>query len=143
MRHYYIFTDGACKGNPGPGGIGYIIRAPDGCETEFSAHEPHTTNNRMELTAAILGLAAITEPSHITITTDSQYVKNGITQWIHGWKKKNWKTAQGKPVKNQDLWVALDSVIQQHTITWCWVKGHSDDLMNDRVDKLASDACYP
>lgn len=142
MSKYYIWSDGACKGNPGPGGIGYLIRDEFGNEQVAGIHEPDTTNNRMELTAAILAIAAITEPAHIVLTTDSNYVKQGITEWIHNWKKKNWKTAQGKPVKNQDLWVILDQLVQNHTMEWCWVKGHSKDPENDRVDKLASDACY-
>lgn len=142
MKKYWIWTDGASKGNPGKSGVGYLIRDENGAETEFSAHEPHSTNNKMELTAAILALAAITEPSEVVLTTDSEYVKNGITKWIHGWKKNGWKNAKRQPVKNKDLWVLLDEHASRHQMEWCWVKAHNDDPENERVDTLASDACY-
>lgn len=142
MNKYQVWTDGACKGNPGPGGAGYLILSPDGNETEFAAHEPHTTNNRMELTAPILALASLPDNATVVLTTDSQYVKNGITQWIHNWRKKKWKNAKGQPVKNQDLWVLLDQQVKRVNVEWEWVKGHSDDYYNDKVDKLASDASY-
>ncbi len=139
---YQIWTDGACKGNPGPGGCAYLTIDQDGNQVLESFHEPDTTNNRMELAAAIFGLASVPTGSTVTLTTDSEYVRQGITNWIHNWKKKNWKTAKGKPVKNQDLWQLLDKISSELTITWNWVKGHSDDPFNDAVDKAASEACY-
>jgi ribonuclease HI len=134
-----IYTDGACRGNPGPGGWGVLLRY-DHHEKKLSGHEDHTTNNRMELTAVIQGLSALKKPCKIIITTDSQYVKNGITQWIFQWKKNNWKTADKKPVKNIDLWQALDELIQSHTIEWHWVKAHNGHIENEIVDKLAVEA---
>jgi len=134
-----IFTDGACRGNPGPGGWGAILRT-NGVEKSLSGAEPDTTNNRMEMTAVIEALSALKKPCTIDLTTDSQYVKNGITQWIENWKKKGWKTANRKPVKNQDLWQALDSEVQKHKISWHWVRGHSGHRENELVDELANQA---
>lgn len=132
-----IFTDGACRGNPGPGGWGVVLRY-NGTEKELYGAEAETTNNRMELTAAIRALKSLTRPCHVRLTTDSEYVKNGITQWLAGWKSRNWKTANKKPVKNVDLWQQLDEVSQQHEIEWCWVKGHSGHSENERADTLAN-----
>lgn len=132
-----IFTDGACRGNPGPGGWGALLRKGKH-EKELCGGELDTTNNRMELMAAIQGLKAIKRPSHIHVTTDSQYVRKGITEWIHNWRKNNWKTAQKKPVKNADLWQQLDELASSHTIDWHWVKGHSGHVENERVDELAN-----
>ena len=134
-----IFTDGACRGNPGPGGWAALLRF-DGKEKLLSGAEPGTTNNRMELMAAIEGLAALTRPMQIMLTTDSQYVRQGITQWIEGWKHNGWKTAQKKAVKNQDLWQALELALGQHVVDWQWVKGHSGHPENERVDQAANDA---
>ncbi len=133
-----IATDGACKGNPGIGGWGAVLRAANGKERELSGAEPHTTNNRMELTAAIKALEALTQPADITLSTDSNYVKDGITKWVHGWRKKGWRTADGKPVKNIELWQALIAAADRHKIEWKWVKGHSGDADNERVDALAN-----
>ena len=133
-----IFTDGACKGNPGPGGWGAILRM-GGHEKEFSGGDPATTNNRMELTGAIRGLAQLTRPCDVTLYTDSRYVIDGITKWIHGWMKKGWVNAAKKPVANEDLWRDLLIVTKPHTISWQWVKGHDGHPENERVDKLASD----
>lgn len=131
-----IFTDGACQGNPGPGGWGVLLRFGD-LEKELCGGEKHTTNNRMELMAAIEGLNALKKACQVTLTTDSNYVKLGITQWVHNWRKKGWKTSNKSPVKNQDLWQALDKAQQQHDITWQWVKGHSGHPENERADALA------
>ena len=131
-----IFTDGACSGNPGPGGWGAILRW-DGQERELSGGEAETTNNRMELMAAIEALRALKRAVRVDLHTDSTYVKDGITKWIHGWKAKGWKTANKKPVKNQDLWRALDEALADHEVTWHWVKGHSGHPENDRADALA------
>ena len=131
-----IFTDGACSGNPGPGGWGAILRYGD-TEKELSGGEAETTNNRMELTAAIEALNALKRPCEIVLTTDSTYVKDGITSWIDGWKKRGWKTADKKPVKNVDLWQELDALTREHTIEWRWVKGHAGDPGNERADELA------
>ena len=132
-----IFTDGACKGNPGPGGWGALLRYGD-VEKEINGYQESTTNNIMELTAVIESLKLLKQPSVIIITTDSTYVKNGITNWIHNWKKNGWKTAAKKSVKNKILWQELDKLIKEHKITWCWVKGHSGHLENDRADELAN-----
>ena len=132
-----IFTDGACRGNPGPGGWGVLLRY-QGKERTLHGGEVETTNNRMELMAAIVGLESLKEPFSVTLTTDSKYVMNGITDWIENWKKKAWKTAAKKPVKNEDLWRRLDEVSQQHEINWQWVKGHSGHRENELVDALAN-----
>ncbi|WP_044410662.1 ribonuclease HI [Thiomicrospira microaerophila] len=134
-----LFTDGGCKGNPGPGGWGALLRF-NGVEKELKGYEADTTNNRMELMAAISGFEALKRPCKVDITTDSQYVKNGITQWMANWKKRNWKTANNHPVKNQDLWQRLDQAIAAHTVEWHWVKGHSGHAENERVDQLANQA---
>ncbi len=134
-----IATDGACKGNPGPGGWGAIIRMGTR-EKEISGGELHTTNNRMEMLAAIRGLQALTRPCHVTLVTDSNYVKDGITKWIHGWQRNNWRTAAKQPVKNVELWQELLEAIKPHRIDWKWVKGHAGDPDNERADKLACDA---
>lgn len=133
------FTDGGCKGNPGPGGWGVLLRYGDK-EKELYGHDANTTNNRMELMAAIMAFEALSRPCQVKVTTDSQYVKNGVTQWLAGWKLKGWKTAANKPVKNQDLWQRLDSALAAHQVEWCWVKGHSGHPENERVDQLANQA---
>ncbi len=131
-----IFTDGACAGNPGPGGWGALLRYR-GVEKEISGGEAETTNNRMELMAAIAALEALTRPTEVVLTTDSIYLRDGITSWIHNWKRKGWKTANKKPVKNQDLWRRLDEALSHHRVEWLWVKGHSGHPENERVDQLA------
>ena len=135
----HIFTDGACKGNPGPGGWGAIMKYGDHVK-ELNGYSSKTTNNIMEITAVIEALKSLTRPCAIILTTDSNYVKNGITQWIHNWKKKGWKTANKKPVKNKEFWLQLDVEIQRHQIEWKWVKGHSGHPENERADKLANEA---
>tara|TARA_B100001094_G_C17779134_1_gene598850 strand:+ start:109 stop:573 length:465 start_codon:yes stop_codon:yes gene_type:complete len=132
-----VYTDGACRGNPGPGGWGVLLRFGDN-EKELWGGEHNTTNNRMELTAAIKGLTALKKDSLVSLTTDSQYVRNGITKWINNWKNKGWKTADKKQVKNQDLWQQLDEVSKNHEITWHWVKGHSGHPENEMADILAN-----
>ena len=139
MKHVQIFTDGACKGNPGKGGWGTLLRMGE-VEKELSGSERETTNNRMELMAAIKGLEALKQPCQITLHTDSRYVLDGITKWVFGWQKKGWKTADNKPVKNEDLWRALIAAARPHKIEWVWVKGHDGHPENERVDKLASNA---
>ena len=134
-----IATDGACKGNPGPGGWGAIIRAGTR-ERELSGGEKLTTNNRMELTAAIEGLNALKRPCHVTLSTDSRYVMDGLTKWIHGWQRNGWRTADKKPVKNAELWQALIDAAAPHRVEWVWVKGHAGHPDNERADRLASDA---
>ncbi|MGE0047257.1 MAG: ribonuclease HI [Hyphomonadaceae bacterium] len=136
MSTIEIWTDGACSGNPGPGGWGAILRAGDN-EKELSGAEAQTTNNRMELIAAIAALEALKKPSKVTLTTDSQYVMNGITTWIAGWKRKGWKTSNGKPVLNIDLWQRLEAAAARHDIKWEWVRGHTGHEMNERADALA------
>ena len=131
-----IWTDGACSGNPGPGGWGAILCAK-GVERELSGADPATTNNRMELMAAIAALEALKRPASVTLFTDSAYLKNGITQWLHGWKRNGWRTADRKPVANEDLWRRLDAAAAGHDIEWRWVKGHAGHPMNERADALA------
>jgi ribonuclease HI len=131
-----IHTDGACSGNPGPGGWGAILRW-GGHEKELSGGEAHTTNNRMELMAAIMALESLKRPCPVTLHTDSQYVRQGITSWIHGWKKKGWRKADGSPVLNSDLWQRLEAAASRHTVDWRWVRGHAGDPMNERADALA------
>lgn len=133
------YTDGACRGNPGPGGWGVLL-AERGATRELSGAEPDTTNNRMELMAAIAALEALVAPTAVTLLTDSQYVQLGITQWLPQWKRRGWKTAERKPVKNQDLWQRLETAASRHQVEWRWVKGHSGDPGNDRVDALANAA---
>jgi ribonuclease HI len=135
----HIWTDGACSGNPGPGGWGALLRS-GAHEKELSGGEAETTNNRMELMAAIEALNALKKASRVRLHTDSTYVKDGLTQWIHGWKRNGWKTAAKKPVKNKDLWQALDEACARHEIEWVWVKGHAGDEGNERADALARDA---
>jgi ribonuclease HI len=131
-----VFTDGACSGNPGPGGWGAILTFK-GVEKELKGGEAHTTNNRMELMAAISALEAMKRPCLVELHTDSQYVKNGITNWIHNWKRNGWRTADKKPVKNEDLWRRLDEALAIHNVDWRWVKGHAGHDMNERADALA------
>ena len=135
---FKIYTDGACSGNPGPGGWGAVIFDNDNNQTNISGKEKNTTNNRMEILAAIMALKKIKSNSQITIYTDSTYVKNGITEWVFNWKKNNWKTASKKPVKNVDLWQKLDALIDSHEIDWQWVKGHSGHRENEIADQLAN-----
>ena len=132
-----LYTDGACRGNPGPGGWGTVLRF-DGNEKELFGGEKNTTNNRMELMAVIRGLDALKRRCAVDVTTDSQYVKNGITQWIHNWKRNGWRTAAKKPVKNDDLWRQLDEAVARHDVSWHWVKGHSGHPENERADALAN-----
>ena len=134
-----IYTDGACIGNPGPGGWGALLRSGQ-YEKELSGGEMETTNNRMELTAAVEALKALKYPCRVQFYTDSEYLRKGITEWISTWKRRAWKTAGKKPVKNQDLWKELDSVVQRHEIQWHWVRGHAGQWDNERVDKLAREA---
>ncbi|MBL8567797.1 MAG: ribonuclease HI [Phreatobacter sp.] len=141
-RRVEIFTDGACSGNPGPGGWGAILRYGE-TQKEMSGGEAVTTNNRMELLAAINALEALKRPSQVDLHTDSQYVKNGIMSWIHGWKRNGWKTADKKPVKNADLWQRLDDVSDLHEVTWHWVKGHAGHAENERADELAREGMAP
>lgn len=134
-----LYTDGACRGNPGPGGWGVLLRYGDH-EKKLSGAEKLTTNNRMELTAAIEGLRVLKKSCSAEVTTDSQYVRDGITKWLPDWKKRNWKTASKKPVKNQDLWEALDREVARHHVTWHWVRGHSGHPENEMADQLANEA---
>ncbi len=147
MPDFLAYTDGACSGNPGPGGWGVLLQAKDGetvlKERELSGGEANTTNNRMELLAAISALEALGRSTAITLVTDSQYVKNGVTGWIHGWKKNGWKTAAKKPVKNADLWQELDAAQARHQVTWKWVKGHAGHPENERADELARKGMAP
>ncbi len=139
LPHVEIATDGACKGNPGPGGWGVVLRAGK-TEKELSGGEALTTNNRMEMTAAIQGLNALKRPARVTLSTDSRYVMDGLTKWIAGWQRNGWKTADKKPVKNADLWQELIAAAKPHRIQWIWVKGHAGHPDNERADRLASDA---
>ncbi len=139
-KHVHIYTDGACAGNPGPGGWGTIL-VYNGTEKELSGGEAATTNNRMELMAAIMGLEALRSPCRVELTTDSQYVKNGMMEWLAGWKAKGWKTADRKPVKNADLWQRLEQAASRHELTWHWVRGHDGHEYNERADRLAVAAC--
>jgi ribonuclease HI len=147
MTKIYAYTDGACSGNPGPGGWGTLLQAKDGDtivkERELKGGDKDTTNNRMELLAAINALEALERPSNITVITDSQYVKNGVTGWMFGWKKNGWKTAAKKPVKNVDLWKRIDEAQQRHEVTWEWVKGHAGHPENERADELARAGMAP
>ncbi len=137
MTEVTIYTDGACKGNPGPGGWGAWLKSA-GHERELFGGEPLTTNNRMEMMAVIEALAALKSKSAVTLYLDSEYVRNGITTWIHAWKRRGWKTADNKPVKNVDLWQRLDTLAQAHKIEWRWVRGHTGDPGNERADALAN-----
>ncbi len=147
MTEYYAFTDGACSGNPGPGGWGVILQARNGDdilkERPLSGGEKLTTNNRMELLAAISALETLGRPTAITVVTDSAYVKNGVTSWIHGWKRNGWRTSDKKPVKNDDLWKRLDKAQARHDVTWEWVKGHAGHPENERADELARAGMAP
>ena len=147
MPDLFAWTDGACSGNPGPGGWGVLMRALDGAtvvkERELQGGEAQTTNNRMELMAAISALEALSRPSQIVIVTDSNYVKNGVPQWIHGWKRNGWKTAARKPVKNVELWQRLDAAQAAHKVEWRWIKGHAGHAENERADELARAGMAP
>ncbi len=147
MLDLFAYTDGACSGNPGPGGWGVLMIAREGGqvvkERELCGGETHTTNNRMELLAAISALEALTKQSDLTIVTDSAYVKNGITEWIAAWKRKGWRTAGGPPVKNVDLWQRLDAAQARHRVTWRWIKGHAGHAENERADALARAGMAP
>ncbi|WP_370203832.1 ribonuclease HI [Salipiger bermudensis] len=147
MTDLFAYTDGACSGNPGPGGWGVLMRAKNGeeivKERELKGGEADTTNNRMELLAAINALESLTRASRITVVTDSAYVKNGVTGWIHGWKRNGWKTAAKKPVKNAELWQRLDEAQRRHDVTWDWVKGHAGHPENERADELARAGMAP
>lgn len=147
MPDYFAFTDGACSGNPGPGGWGVLLQAREGeavlKERTLNGGAPDTTNNQMELMAAISALETLGRATAITVVTDSAYVKNGITQWIHGWKRKGWKSSGNKPVKNVDLWKRLDAAQARHQVTWKWVKGHAGHPENERADELARAGMAP
>ncbi len=147
MTELIAYTDGACSGNPGPGGWGVLLQARRGGELlkerELRGGEPETTNNRMELLAAINALESLSRPSEVTVVTDSAYVKNGVTQWIHGWKRNGWKTSTRKPVKNEDLWRRLDEAQSRHRVDWRWIKGHAGHEENERADQLARDGMEP
>jgi ribonuclease HI len=141
MAGLFAYTDGACSGNPGPGGWGAVLEARDGAalvkSRELSGAEPETTNNRMEMMAAIVALETLERPSTVTVVTDSTYLKDGITGWIHAWKRNGWKTASKKPVKNIDLWQRLDAAQARHQVNWEWIKGHAGHEQNERADELA------
>ena len=147
MAEFFAFTDGACSGNPGPGGWGVLLQAlADGQvvkERDLSGGEADTTNNRMELMAAISALEALGRQTAITVVTDSAYVKNGVSQWIHGWKRNGWRTSDGKPVKNADLWQRLDAAQTRHKVEWRWIKGHAGHAENERADELARAGMAP
>ena len=138
MTHVIIHTDGACRGNPGPGGWGAVLQTGGGHEKELWGGESLTTNNRMELMGAIMALEALTRPCRVDLHTDSKYVMTGITEWIRGWKARGWKTADKKPVKNEDLWKRLDAARARHDVKWHWVKGHAGHELNERADGLAN-----
>lgn len=144
MAEIFAYTDGACSGNPGPGGWGVVMQAIDGAalvkERELSGAENPTTNNRMELMAAIAALEALERPSQITVVTDSTYLRDGIRKWIHGWKRNGWKTADRKPVKNAELWQRLDATQSRHAVRWEWIRGHAGHEQNERADRLARGA---
>jgi ribonuclease HI len=142
MGKVVVHTDGACSGNPGPGGWGAVLQW-NGIVKELKGGEALTTNNRMELTAATEALNALKRSCEVELHTDSNYVKDGLTKWMHGWKKNGWKTADKKPVKNMELWQALDEAVQRHKIDWRWVKGHAGDEMNERADQLANEGMAP
>ena len=137
-----IWTDGACSGNPGPGGWGVVLRYGER-ERELKGGERLTTNNRMELTAAIEALESLTRPCAVSLHTDSQYLRGGITGWLHGWKRNGWRTSDMKPVKNEDLWRRLDAAAARHDVDWLWIRGHAGDAFNERADKLARDGMAP
>ena len=147
MPELYAYTDGACSGNPGPGGWGVLMVAKEGSSViktrDLSGGTVETTNNQMELTAAIMALEALEKPSKITIVTDSSYVKDGITKWIFAWKRNGWKTAAKKPVKNEELWKRLENATQIHDVSWEWIKGHAGHLENERADELARNGMEP
>ena len=147
MTQLFAYTDGACSGNPGPGGWGVLMIARDGAqvvkERTLNGGEAHTTNNRMELLAAISALEALTRDTELTIVTDSAYVKNGVTEWIHSWKRNGWRTAGKDPVKNVDLWQRLDAAQAQHKVVWRWIKGHAGHAENERADELARAGMAP
>ncbi|MGQ0611651.1 MAG: ribonuclease HI [Paracoccaceae bacterium] len=147
MADLVAYTDGACSGNPGPGGWGVLMQAREGAavvkEREMQGGEAQTTNNRMELMAAISALEALSRPSRLTIVTDSAYVKNGVTEWIHGWKRKGWRTAGGAPVKNVELWQRLEAAQARHQVVWTWIKGHAGHAENERADALARAGMAP
>lgn len=147
MPELFAYTDGACSGNPGPGGWGVLLQAKESDrvvrERELKGGEPETTNNRMELLAAISALEGLSRPSEITVVTDSAYVKNGVTQWIHGWKRNGWRTAGKKPVKNAELWQRLDTAQARHKVRWEWIKGHAGHPENERADELARAGMKP
>ena len=147
MAEFFAYTDGACSGNPGPGGWGVLMQAKDGDtvvkQRELSGGDPQTTNNRMELMAAISALETLERAAAVTIVTDSSYVKDGLTKWIHGWKRNGWKTAAKKPVKNEELWKRLDEAQQRHDVSWEWVKGHAGHPENERADELARAGMEP
>ncbi|MEP9354753.1 ribonuclease HI [Xanthobacter sp. KR7-65] len=142
MKAVEIFTDGACSGNPGPGGWGALLRF-GAHEKPLSGGEAMTTNNRMELMGAISALEALKEPCAVDLHTDSEYLRNGVTKWMHGWKRNGWRTADKKPVKNQDLWERLDEALKRHEIRWHWVKGHAGHAENERADELAREGMAP
>jgi ribonuclease HI len=147
MADIFAYTDGACSGNPGPGGWGVVLVARDGervlKERELSGGEPLTTNNRMELMAAIAALEALAHPSRLTIVTDSAYLRDGVTRWIHAWNRNGWRTAARQPVKNEDLWRRLEAAAARHEVAWDWIKGHAGHLENERADRLARAALQP
>lgn len=147
MAEFFAYTDGACSGNPGPGGWGVLLQAKDGDrivkERELSGGDAQTTNNRMELMAAISALETLGRPAAVTVVTDSSYVKDGLTKWIHGWKRNGWKTAAKKPVKNEELWKRLDAAQARHQVSWQWVKGHAGHPENERADELARAGMAP